>query len=97
MPIGSAQYRRPGRYSGRVQSMRVQSRSGGASLELRLVDASGSIVVVFAGRRSVPGIKLGTRLTVDAVVGQHGGRFALVNPLYEILPQAEQELPPSGH
>src|SRR5205814_1830260 len=63
-PIASATYRQRSRFAGRVQTMRVQSLSGVASLELRLVDPSGSITIVFTGRRSIPGVKIGSRLIV---------------------------------
>ena len=77
--------------------MRVQPLAGVASLEVKIADASGSILVVFVGRRRIPGIKPGTRLIVEGIVGEHAGRLALLNPLYELLAAPAHELPPSSH
>jgi hypothetical protein len=68
-----------------------------ATLELTLVDDTGSINVVFLGRKQIAGIKPGTRLIVDSVVGQHRGRLALLSPYYEILAEAHVEQPPAEH
>jgi amino acid transporter len=96
-PIADAQFRRPARLAGRVRSVRVQPLAGVASLEVTIADASGSIVVVFVGRRRIPGIKPGARLIVESVVGEHGGRLALLNPMYELVAAPAHELPPSSH
>ena len=84
-------------FSGRVQSMRLQSLSGVASLEVRVTDGSGSIILIFTGRRQIPGFKPGIRVTAQGMVGQHGGRLAVINPIYEIVAGADHELPPTGH
>jgi amino acid transporter len=97
IPIAEVQYRQPARVAGRVRSVRVQPLAGVASLEVTLADASGSIVVVFVGRRRVPGIKPGARLVAESVVGQHGGRLALLNPIYELVAAPAHELPPTSH
>jgi hypothetical protein len=97
IPIAEVQYRQPARVAGRVRSVRVQPLAGVASLEVTLVDASGSIIVVFVGRRRVPGIKPGARLVAESVVGQHGGRLALLNPIYELVAAPAHELPPTSH
>jgi hypothetical protein len=61
------------------------------------VDDTGTINVVFLGRKQIAGIKPGTRLVVDSVVGEHRGHMALLNPYYEILADEHHELPPTGH
>ena len=96
-PIADAAFRRPARLAGRVRSVRVQPLAGVASLEVTIADASGSIVVVFVGRRRIPGIKPGARLIVESVVGEHAGRLALLNPNYELVAAPAHELPPSSH
>jgi hypothetical protein len=96
-PIADATFRNHGRFCGRVHSLRVQPWAGVATLELTLVDDTGSINVVFLGRKQIAGIKPGTRLIVDSVVGQHRGRLALLSPYYEILAEAHVEQPPAEH
>jgi amino acid transporter len=97
IPIAAAEFRRPARLAGRIRSVRVQPLAGVASLEVTVADASGSILVVFVGRRRVPGIKPGARLIVESVVGEHGGRLALLNPIYELVAAPAHELPPTSH
>jgi amino acid transporter len=89
-PIAALQWRRSARIAGRVKSLRVQPWSGVSTLECVLVDNSGeSIVLVFLGRRSIPGIKSGTLMAVEASVGKHKGMLAMINPLYELLSVSE--------
>jgi hypothetical protein len=45
----------------------------------------GSIVVVMFGRRSIGGVRLGTLLRVDGVVGTHRGRPTMLNPRFTIV------------
>jgi len=96
-PIANATFRVRGRFSGRVRSVRVQPWAGTSTLELTLVDETGSINVVFLGRKQIAGIKPGTRLIVDSVVGEHRGHLALLSPNYEILADEHRELPPVSH
>jgi amino acid transporter len=96
-PIASAVHRAPGRFCGRVHSLRVQPRAGVATLELTLVDDTGSINVTFLGRKRIAGIIPGTRLIVEAVVGHEHGRLAMINPVYEIVASESHEKPPTGH
>ncbi|HEY3943504.1 MAG TPA: amino acid permease [Acidimicrobiales bacterium] len=90
-PIAELNYRSRGRFAGRVRSVRVQPWSGVPTLECTLVDQSGAINIVFLGRRSVPGIEPGIRLSAEGMVGRHNGRLAVLNPVYEILTASRQE------
>ena len=62
-----------------------------------VTDGTATITVVFVGRKSVAGIRPGARLIVEGMVGQYDGRLAMLNPMYELLPQTEHELPPTEH
>ena len=98
-PIASVEYRQHARVAGRVHSMRVQPWGGNPALECTLQDESGGIAVVFLGRRRIPGISPGVSIMADGMVGEHHGRLAMLNPLYEILldPNAGHEKPPTSH
>jgi hypothetical protein len=85
--IASVSHRERVLVAGKVHTMRVQPWGGVPSLECTIVDESGSIVLVFMGRRSIAGLKTGTKLTASGVVGEHHGRPAILNPVYEILSQ----------
>ncbi len=71
--------------AGRVRSMRVQPWSGTPSLECTLADETGSITVVFFGRRAVAGVRTGTVMSVKGVAGKHHGMLAMLNPEYSII------------
>ena len=49
------------------------------------VDESGGLGIVFLGRREVPGVRPGTRMVATGMVGDHGGRLAILNPDYVLL------------
>jgi hypothetical protein len=68
--------------------MRVQPHGGVASLECTLVDETGGIALVFLGRRSIDGMKVGTRLVAEGTVGEEHGRLAILNPTYDFLEDA---------
>ncbi len=85
--IGETRWRERARVSGRVRSVRVQPLSGVATLECTLRDSTGGITLVFLGRREVAGIRPGVRLTAEGMVGDHKGRLAILNPIYELDPQ----------
>jgi amino acid transporter len=95
--IADVAYRQRARVAGKVRSLRVQPWAGVATLECVLVDNTGGLVLVFLGRKHVAGLAPGVRVVVDGTVGQHGGRLAILNPDYRILPSGEVELPPTSH
>jgi hypothetical protein len=90
------QHRQTARVAGRIHSVRIQPWSGAPALECTLADASGGeLLVVFLGRREVPGVRNGTQLVSEGMVGERRGRLAMLNPHYELLsvPPGESEVP----
>jgi amino acid transporter len=86
-PIADVEYRQRARVAGRVHTMRVQPHGGVAGLECTIVDETGGIALVFLGRRSIGGMKVGTRVVAEGtVVGDDRGRLAIMNPDYRFLP-----------
>jgi hypothetical protein len=83
--VTAVEWRTRARVAGRVRSLRVQPWAGVPTLEGTLVDDTGGISVVFLGRRHVPGIRPGTRMVVEGMVGDHNGRLAILNPDYRLL------------
>jgi len=84
-PIGEVQWRQRVRVAGRVRSVRVPTGGATANLECTLVDATGAILLVFQGRRRIPGIQQGARLVAQGMVGAWEGRLAILNPDYELI------------
>jgi hypothetical protein len=84
IPMSRARPRIRGRFEGDVRRLRVQPQAGVRTLELQLTDGSGRLIVLFMGRRSIPGIECGSRLQIEGtpVAGEHG--LMLYNPSYEL-------------
>ncbi len=85
VPIGEVQWRQRMRVAGRIRSIRVPTRTGTANLECVLADDSGQILLVFQGRRRIPGIQQGARLVASGMVGAWEGQLAILNPDYELI------------
>ncbi len=94
-PISEAQWRNRVRVVGRVKSVRVQPRAGTSNLECVLADETGRLLLVFQGRRRIPGIQPGARLVVEGMVGDWARRQAILNPDYELLAGPEADVEPT--
>ena len=85
-PIGDVRWRERVVVRGRVRSMRVRPWAGEVgALELTVVDPSGGISAVFLGRTAIGGIHLGTDLEIEGMVGEHGARLTILNPVYRLI------------
>jgi hypothetical protein len=69
--------------AGVVRRITVRPLEGHESLEALLDDGTAQVSVVWMGRRTIPGLNLGTRLVVDGVVAEQRGERRLVNPHFE--------------
>ena len=85
VPIAGLRHRQRARVGGRVHSVRVQAWGSTPSLEMTLRDDTGSITVVFLGRRHIAGVEPGVRMIVGGTVGEHSGRLAILNPRYDFI------------
>jgi amino acid transporter len=97
VPIGGLKYREHVRVGGKVHALRVQPWAGVATLECTLKDHTGSIALVFLGRRRIAGLNAGTRLVAEGTVGEHAGQLAILNPDYEILSDDYSAPPAAPH
>jgi RecG-like helicase len=82
--IAEVRYRHRARVRGRVRSVRVRPWADSPTLEVVLVDDTGGIAVVFLARRRIGGIRPGTVMTVEGMVGAHQRRLAMLNPIFEL-------------
>jgi hypothetical protein len=88
--IGSIQWRDRVCIAGVVRSTRIQPKGGVPTLECVVADDTGSISIVFLGRRQVPGIDTGSRLVAQGMAGSHFGRLAILNPEYQLLDESAE-------
>jgi hypothetical protein len=84
-PINQARWRNRIRATGTVQALRVQETETGSSLGCEIGDDAGSLLLVFPGRRRIPGIELGARVLVEGMVGLWRRQLAILNPYYELV------------
>ena len=86
-PIGDALAREEITVAGEISSLRIVPRAGTPALEITVKDGSGSLVVVWTGRRHIAGVAPGKRLVVSGrgTPQGAGGRITLLNPRYELL------------
>lgn len=86
-PIGDARPREEITVAGEISSLRIVPRAGTPSLEATVKDGSGSLMIVWTGRRHIPGVAPGKRLVLSGRGTAHGagGRLTVLNPRYELL------------
>jgi hypothetical protein len=84
-PINQARWRNRIRATGTVRALKVQVTETGTSLGCEIGDEAGSLLLVFPGRRRIPGIELGARVLVEGMVGLWRRQLAILNPYYELV------------
>jgi amino acid transporter len=84
-PIAEVRWRDRVTVAGRVRAVRVRPLADVPSLEVAITDGTGSLAVVFHGRRDIPGITVGSHLQVNGTAIDHHGRLAILNPEYTLL------------
>ncbi|MVA75731.1 DNA-binding protein [Auraticoccus sp. F435] len=71
--------------SGTVTCITMQPRGTTRWLQVDLKDGSGTLTLVWMGRRSIPGIEPGVRLKVEGRITTVEGQRVMFNPRYELL------------
>jgi RecG-like helicase len=71
--------------AGRIRALRGKTDNDASNLECEITDGTGSLLLVFQGRRRIPGIAVGARLVAEGMVGSWRRRLAILNPDYELL------------
>lgn len=69
---------------GRLRQVSVRPHGGVAALEAELYDGTGSVTLIWLGRRRIPGISCGREITVHGRLGCADGQRQLFNPRYEL-------------
>jgi hypothetical protein len=87
--IAGAQPRTKVRLAGVVRRITVRPVHGFDALQVQLYDGTGDATILWLGRRSITGLTLGSRLTVEGMLGVERGERRIVNPVYEFLPAPE--------
>ncbi|WP_374109474.1 OB-fold nucleic acid binding domain-containing protein [Actinotalea sp. K2] len=86
--VSELEDRRRAEVSGVLRSVTLRPRQTVPALEAELYDGSGSVQVVWLGRRQIAGIEPGRRARLEGLVCVQDGRPTMYNPRYELSPQA---------
>lgn len=71
--------------SGVLRTVTLRPRAGVPALEAELFDGSGTLSVIWLGRREIAGVEPGRRVTVEGLVSCIDGRSVMYNPRYELV------------
>jgi hypothetical protein len=69
---------------GTLRTVTLRPRGGVPALEAELDDGSGTITVLWLGRRRIAGIFPGRSIRVTGRIGVHGGVRVMYNPRYDL-------------
>lgn len=72
-------------FRGTITMLTMKPRSGTPWLEAEFTDGSGTITLVWMGRRSIPGVIAGRELKVTGRVSAVDGRRRMYNPYYQLI------------
>jgi amino acid transporter len=72
--------------TGALRAVTVRPRGQSMTMEADLWDGSGSVTLVWLGRRGIPGIEPGRRLIARGRIATHHGTRTIYNPMYELQP-----------
>jgi len=76
---------KPIQVTGVVKSATVRPNTEVPTYEVEVFDGSGSLFVIWQGRKHVTGIEPGTRIEVEGRITFLSGKPCLHNPVYRIL------------
>lgn len=84
-PVAQVEDRHRTTVAGVLRSVTLRSRQTVPALEAELYDGTGTLRLVWLGRREIPGVHPGRRLRVAGMVSGAGGTPTLFNPRYELM------------
>lgn len=83
-PCSELSGRKRVRLAGSLRSVTLRPRAGVPALEAELFDGTGSVVLIWLGRREIAGIDAGRAVRVEGLVSCSEGRKVMYNPTYEL-------------
>lgn len=83
-PIAAAHDREEVTLAGTLRTVTLRPRGGIPALEAEVYDGSGTVTVIWLGRRRIAGIEPGRAIQVSGRVSMHDGAAVMFNPRYEL-------------
>lgn len=87
LPIGELRERQYAEVNGTVKTIALRPRATVPTLQAEISDGTGLLQLVWLGRREIPGIVPGARLTTRGRVAVSHGVMTLFNPAYDLMPR----------
>jgi hypothetical protein len=84
VPVSEAPDRELVTVQGTLRTVTLRPRGGVPALEAELYDGTGTITVLWLGRRRIAGIFPGRDIRVTGRIGVHGGVRMMYNPRYDL-------------
>lgn len=84
-PVSACQERSQVTVRGTVRSLMLRPRAGTPTLEVELYDGSGTVTLIWLGRREIAGIGPGRQLRATGRITSDGARKVMFNPRYELV------------
>lgn len=75
--------------AGTLRQVLLRPRAGVPTLEAELYDGTGTVTLVWLGRRRIAGIEPGRSLVARGRLAQADGEHMIYNPSYELRPAGE--------
>jgi hypothetical protein len=74
------------RVAGSLRSVTLRPQAGLPTLEAELYDGTGSVTLIWLGRRRIAGVTCGRSLVAHGRIVDLDGRRVIYNPAYELRP-----------
>ncbi|MGB6458144.1 MAG: OB-fold nucleic acid binding domain-containing protein [Streptosporangiaceae bacterium] len=91
MPIAESGHREVVDVAGTLRAVTLRPRGSTLTMEAELWDGTGRVLLVWLGRREIPGIEPGRKLIVRGRLTSLKGERVIYNPAYELQPVAGGE------
>ncbi len=88
-PVARCAQGEPVTVTGRLRSVVYTPKETVPTVDAELFDGSGSLHLVWLGRRRIPGIEPGRGLVARGRVAEQGGQLVIFNPWYELKPAGQ--------
>jgi hypothetical protein len=85
-PVAQCGKGEPVRVAGTLRAVTLRPLAGVPTLEAELYDGTGSITLIWLGRRRIGGIQCGRSLVATGRLTVHDGRATIYNAEYELRP-----------
>ncbi|HEY2506753.1 MAG TPA: amino acid permease [Streptosporangiaceae bacterium] len=88
VPIVDSRHREIVDVAGTLRAVTLRPSSSVPTMEAELWDGTGQVLLVFLGRRDIPGIQPGRKIVVHGRLTSVKGQRAIYNPAYELQPSS---------